>query len=116
MSDITIGLVFADSMEYSPFEKFVTQNGEFEKFSLYGDEGISTRLTKGDKNIFIKAVKAGNGKVNAAGATANLIAEFKTDMILNAGLSGAVYGVKREDFVAGTSLRERRLPVRHCHY
>lgn len=105
MKNITVGIVFADGMEYSPFEKEV-KKGEYESFNLWGDEGISCKISNADCTAAIKAVKCGNGKVNAAGATANLISTFKPDYILNAGLSGAVYGLKRGDFVAGTSYIE----------
>lgn len=105
MKELTIGIIFADNMEYSPFEKAVSDR-KCEKFNLYGDEGIALTLKNERNTINLKAVKCGIGKVNAAAAAANLIAGAKVDMILNAGLSGAVYGLKREDFVAGESYVE----------
>ena len=48
----------------------------------------------------------GVGKVNAASATAFLISDMQADFILNAGLSGAVSGLKREDMVAAETYVE----------
>ncbi len=51
-------------------------------------------------------VKSGIGKVNAASATAFLIGDDKADIILNAGLSGAVQKLRREDMIAVESYVE----------
>lgn len=103
---ITAGVVFADSMEYAPFLDWAkTQKGATEK-NLFGNESVELVLTKGERELKIIGVKCGIGKVNAAAATAYLIGTQKADMILNAGLSGAVSGLKREDMVAGESYIE----------
>lgn len=100
-----IGIVFADSMEYSPFLAFAKEKGAKE-FNLRGNDALSFTLRKEDNVLEITAVKCGIGKVNAASATAFLISDKKADIILNAGLSGAVHSLKREDIVAGESYVE----------
>lgn len=101
----TVGLVFADGMEYSPFENFAVEKGGV-KSVRFGNESIEFSLQEGDKEIRVVGVKCGIGKVNAAAATALLISADKADYIMNAGLSGAVSGCKREDMVLGTSYVE----------
>lgn len=100
-----IGLVFADSMEYSPFLSFAKEKGGKE-FKLRGNDAVSFTLEKGDRALVITGVKCGIGKVNAASATAFLISDMKAEYILNAGLSGAVSGLKREDMVAAEAYVE----------
>ncbi len=102
---ITVGTVFADSMEYAPFLAWA-QTQSFSQGLLYGNECVTVRLSKGGRELEIIAVKCGIGKVNAAAATAYLISDKKADIILNAGLSGAVANLKREDMVAGESYVE----------
>ena len=101
----TVGLVFADGMEYAPFEKFAEENGGV-KSVRYGNESVEFTLGRDDREIRVIGVKCGIGKVNAASATALLISADKADYIMNAGLSGAVSGCKREDMVIGTSYVE----------
>lgn len=100
-----VGIVFADGMEYSPFLAFAKEKGGRE-FALRGNDAVSFTLSGGDKALEITGVKCGIGKVNAASATAFLISDKKADFILNAGLSGAVHSLKREDMVAGESYVE----------
>ncbi len=103
---LTVGAIFADSMEYAPFLDWAkTQSTASEKM-LFGNESVEVILSDGERSIKIVGVKCGIGKVNAAAATAYLIATEKADMILNAGLSGAVSGLKREDMIAGESYIE----------
>ena len=101
----TIGLVFADDMEYAPYLQWAKENG--------GKEGtirkcncVETVIGTDERKLRLVAVECGIGKVNAAAATAFLIEKEKADYIFNAGLSGAVYGLKREDMVALTSCVE----------
>lgn len=101
----TVGLVFADGMEYSPFEKFAEENRGVRSIR-YGNESIEFTLEKGDRKIRVIGVKCGIGKVNAASATALLISADNADYIMNAGLSGAVSGCNREDIVLGTAYVE----------
>ena len=97
-----IGLVFADEMEYAPFLSWARENGASEEIR-HGNDSVVTFLSEGENKIKIIAVKCGIGKSNAAAATAYLIGEDKADYILNAGLSGAVSRLKREDMIAATS-------------
>ena len=103
---LTVGVVFADSMEYSPFLDWVKTQNQYKEKMLYGNESDELTLSQGERKIKIIGVKCGIGKVNAAAATAYLIASERADMILNAGLSGAVSGLKREDMIAGESYIE----------
>lgn len=100
-----IGIVFADSMEYSPFLAFAAEKGGKE-FILRGNEAITICLEEGERKLAVTAVKCGIGKVNAASATSFLISDMKAEYILNAGLSGAVSGLKREDMVAAETYVE----------
>lgn len=100
-----IGIVFADGMEYSPFLAFAKEKGG-EEFTLRGNDAVSFTLKSAERELEITGVKCGIGKVNAASATAFLISERNADFILNAGLSGAVHSLKREDMIAGESYVE----------
>ena len=102
---ITVGAIFADSMEYAPFLDWA-KTQEYKEGELFGNECVEVMLTLGEKSLRIIAAKCGIGKVNAAAATAYLIGVKKVDMILNAGLSGAISGLKREDMIAGESYIE----------
>ena len=95
----TIGILFADTMEYGPFLQWAKEQGATEE-NRRGNDSCTVTLTSGDRKIDIIGVRCGIGKVNAASATAFLIADDKVDMILNAGLSGAVQKLRREDMIA----------------
>ena len=99
------GLIFADSMEYGPFLVWAEKMGG-KKTVRHGNESVEFALTKDGNSLKVVGVKCGIGKVNAASATAFLIADDKADFILNAGLSGAIQGLRREDMVAGTTYIE----------
>ena len=98
----TIGIVFADEMEYAPFLSWAKER-EHKEEKRHSDDSVEVELSKGENKIKLIAVKCGIGKVNAASATAYLIGEDKADYILNAGLSGAVSHLKREDMIAAKS-------------
>lgn len=100
-----IGLIFADSMEYAPFERYASELSA-SKSIRHGNESLEYTLKDKDNEIKAIAVKCGIGKVNAASAAAFLIGEDKADMIMNAGLSGAVSKCRREDMIIGTSYIE----------
>lgn len=56
-------------------------------------------------NKIITAVISGMGKVNAAICAADLISVFKTDLVLNIGISGGLdTSLKIGDFVVGTDI------------
>ena len=101
----TIGLIFADEMEYLPFLRLLAQYAGKESVSR-GKRAASFTLTKGARTLRLYGVECGIGKVCAATTAAYLIADEQVDLILNAGLSGAISGLRRGDFVAGTSFRE----------
>lgn len=98
----TAGLIFADEMEYAPFLSWAKENVATEE-KRHGNDSVITYLKNEENTLKLIAVKCGIGKVNAASATAYLIGEDKADYILNAGLSGAVSRLKREDMIAATS-------------
>ncbi len=95
----TIGILFADIMEYGPFLQWAKEKDTVET-DRRGNASCSLTLSKGDRVLNIIGVRCGIGKVNAASATAFLIADDKADIILNAGLSGAVQKLRREDMIA----------------
>ena len=101
----TAGLIFADSMEYSPFLAKAKELDGKESIRR-GNESVELILGEGERKLRVVAVKSGIGKVNASSATAFLIADDEVDFILNAGLSGAIQGLYREDMVAGTTYIE----------
>ncbi len=101
----TIGLIFADSMEYAPYEKYAEKFSP-EKKIRHGNESLEYKIEKDGREIKVVAVKCGIGKVNASSAAAYLISEDKADFIMNAGLSGAVSKCRREDMIIGTTYIE----------
>ena len=101
----TIGIVFADEMEFLPFLQLTAQHAGTEG-TRRGKRAAAFTLQKGDRTLQLLGVECGIGKVAATAATAFLIADDQADIILNAGLSGAVSGVRRGDFVAGESFCE----------
>lgn len=101
----TVGILFADGMEYGPFLQWAKANGAAEKIRR-GNESCSLTLTQGENSLEVVGVRCGIGKSNAASATAFLISDDKADYILNAGLSGAVQKLRREDMIAVESYVE----------
>lgn len=96
-----IGVILADTQEYLPFIRFYSHMPS-EEFLVGTNK--TTVYKNGEKEII--AIHCGIGKVNAANAAAALIYRFGCDIILNAGLSGAVSGLRREDLVAGSTYVE----------
>lgn len=96
-----IGVILADTQEYLPFIKFYSHMPSEE---ILVGTNKTTVYKDGEKEII--AMHCGIGKVNAANAAAALIYRFGCDIILNAGLSGAVSGLRREDLVAGSTYVE----------
>lgn len=101
----TIGIIFADTMEYTPFEKY-TENENQSHSVRFSNESFSYTVCNGDREIEVIAVKSGIGKSNAAMAASMLIGVDKADIIMNAGLSGAVSGCKRGDVLVGEKFVE----------
>ena len=101
----TVGILFADTMEYGPFLQWAKKMGATEG-ERRGNACCSLTLEKDGRVLNLIGVRCGIGKVNAASATAFLIGEDKVDMILSAGLSGAVQKLRREDMIAVESYVE----------
>lgn len=97
----TVGIVFADEMEYKPFEKAAEAFGA-KKETFLSQNCLLFNLGE----LEIVAVESGIGKGNAAFAAASLILKKNAEIILNAGLSGAVSHLCRGDIVAGESFTE----------
>lgn len=106
-----IGIIFADDMEYKPFEEFASKIG-CDTTTLCG----CNKITLETKNATIHAIESGIGKVNAAIATCVLKEQCGVELVLNAGLSGAVSGLVREDVVAGQSYVECDFDLRKFGY
>lgn len=107
----TLGVIIADSYEYSPFQKWAEGNTA----SCYVEHGFDMLETE-YMGCRIVAIKAGIGKVNAACATAKLITEHSADEIYNIGFSGAVHSVRRGFIVAGESCVECDFDLRDLGY
>ncbi len=101
-----IGIVIADEMEFKPFTEYAQKHFPCQAGMRRGNESLSVTLQHDEDELLIHAVKCGIGKVNAASAAAFLIADDGAYIILNAGLSGAVKGVHREEIVIGSSYVE----------
>ncbi len=102
-NSIALGVVIADICEYEPFQKYAAEHGGTAGM-IFGCPTVEFSLFDGE--ITVTCAKAGLGKVNAAMATAALISECGADMIFNSGLSGAICGVHRGEYVCGTSYVE----------
>ena len=100
-----IGILFADAMEYGPFLQWAKEKGACES-DRRGNTSCSITLEQDGRVLNIIGVRCGIGKVNAASATSFLIADDKVDIILNAGLSGAIQKLRREDIIAVESYVE----------
>ena len=106
-----IGIIFADDLEYKPFAEYASKNnGESSK--LLGCNKITINI---GENV-VHAIESGVGKVNAAMAVCILKEHCDVELILNAGLSGAVSGLLREDVVAGESYVECDFDLRAFGY
>ncbi len=104
-SVLQVGLVIADEMEFKPFVEWSQGQNERKEDTLFGYESLCFSLAKQERELQIKAVLCGIGKVNAATASAFLAAQG-IDIMLNIGLSGGISNVRRGDLVAGTQYLE----------
>ncbi len=100
-----IGILFADSMEYLPFLNLATERGGSQVLRR-GNRSVGFSVPSKSGRVMLIGVECGIGKVCAASAAAFLIADDRVDYIFNAGLSGAISGVRRGDIVAGSSFVE----------
>ena len=53
---LTVGVVFADSMEYSPFLDWVKTQNEYKEKMLFGNESVELTLSQGERKIKISGV------------------------------------------------------------
>ncbi len=109
-----IGLVIADIQEYVPIDELCRKHGG-EVSLLYGDKLSVFDLECEGRAVKISAVLCGIGKVNAAAATAYLIASG-CDAIINSGLSGGISSVRRGDYTIGTRYVEHDFDVSPLGY
>ena len=107
----TVGFVIADDLEFKPFREYTLANGG--KEIEHKPQSVVYIETE---KAFIYAIESGMGKVNAALAALELIKDYKVEYILNAGLSGAVSGLKKGDIVAGTTYVECDFDLRPLDY
>ncbi len=103
--EITVGIIFADEMEYAPFLDSIKER-DIKKERKFGNDTVEFTLCENERKIRVVAVKCGIGKTNAAASASYLITAEGASVILNAGLSGAVQKFRREDIVAATSYIE----------
>lgn len=88
---LKIGIVIADKDEFLPLEN-IMPNFSGKEISVSGRKAYSFNI----ENAEVTAVLCGIGKVNAAVA-ATALAERGVDILLNYGLSGGIFGVRRGD-------------------
>lgn len=103
--EITVGIIFADEMEYAPFLNLIKEK-EIKQQRKFGNDTVEFTLFENERKIRVVAVKCGIGKTNAAASASYLITAEGANVILNAGLSGAVQKLRREDVVAAESYIE----------
>lgn len=118
------GIVIADDGEFRPLAETAKTMEGFTAGRERGREFVTFLTPAGSQ---VKAVCCGIGKVNAATATAFLLAEGYT-FIVNAGFSGSVSGEVRRAFIVATGsfeadfdltplgYEEFRKPAQECFY
>lgn len=104
-NNLKLGFVIADEMEFLSFYQLVKEYKEFREYQFYGNDAVYFSLAKENKTLSVFAVRCGIGKVNAAMASAFLIAQG-IEVVINIGLSGGISNVRRGDIVAGSSYIE----------
>lgn len=101
---LKVGVLIADDSEYAPLRQQVGTLGAV-RADFFSREGHVFSLKQDGKTIEIHTVLCGIGMVNAASAATALALEG-CDMILNAGLSGGVSGIARNEMMLGTKYIE----------
>lgn len=96
-----IGFLFADEMEFQPFSEIALADG-----GTWLTRRPMNTIRYETENAEIIAVESGIGKVNATFAATLLIVDHQVDVVLNAGLSGAIQHLHKGDVVAGSSYIE----------
>lgn len=111
---LKVGLVIADNDEYSPLLSYVKRY-EGKPLPVFGLVGHTFSMPAKNGTLDIHAVLCGTGKVNAATATAFLIAQG-ANIIVNTGLSGGLSGVRRGDIVLADRLLEHDFDLQCLGY
>lgn len=101
---LKIGVVIADLDEYKPIYTYA-QKYNAEDIFIANRQGHLFNIEIEGKQIQIKTILCGIGKVNAA-AAATALCEQGCIVILNYGLSGGISGVARNDISVPTSFLE----------
>jgi len=96
-----IGIIIADELEFVPFADTVLSEYSVIKKVVLGYNCICFSVN----NTEVTAFESRIGKVNAA-TCASILAVEGCDVILNAGLSGSVKGLRRGQLVIGKSYVE----------
>lgn len=89
MENINIGIIIADSDEFSPLENKILSMGA-KQTDICGRKAYEFKIG----SATVSAVLCGIGKVNAAVA-ATALAERGAEILLNCGLSGGISGIAR---------------------
>lgn len=112
-SELKIGLVIADDMEYVAYEELLSSN--LQENNFYGRKGHSYEIVVCNKKIIIDSILCGIGTVNAATAAMHLV-NNGADVLLNYGLSGGISNVLRGEDVVGVSFLEYDFDLTCCGY
>jgi len=111
---LTIGIVIADKDEYAPVMEYAKKYSG-EEFSFYNRKGHSIILNLEDREIELRFLLCGIGKINAVLGAQKLINDG-ADIILNCGLSGGISGISRGELMVGTSFLEHDFDLRCLGY
>lgn len=92
-----IGIIIADDVEFEPFVIKAREMQDFKEYTLASCRTISFNF-KNKHEVFV--IYCGIGKANAASGVTALILNG-AQAIICAGLSGAISGVRKNEFVVG---------------
>ena len=112
-SELKIGLIVADDMEYAAYEELVSK--DLKENNFFGRKGHRYEITVCNKKIIVDSILCGIGTVNAATAAMHLV-DNGADILLNYGLSGGVSNVSRGEDVVGVSFLEYDFDLTCCGY
>ncbi len=101
MKHIKIGLVVADEGEFAPITRYQGAGVDCRSEEWQGYRSVLLSAKERDTLFEMRVVLCGIGLIQAAAATAALIADG-VDGICNEGLSGALQGLSRGELVVGT--------------
>ena len=112
-SELKIGLVVADDMEYAAYEELLSSDLKENNFFIR--KGHRYEITVCNKKIVIDSILCGIGTVNATAAAMHLV-NSGADILLNYGLSGGISNVSRGEDLVGTSFLEYDFDLTCCGY